>query len=238
MQYLVSKKVALKTILLPIIVFIFSLSMFWILKIDNKIDSYFLIYVLMSIAIYTFFIQNFKRYNLSSVLFITLWAFCMQTFSVYGIMHGVYSYESFYYFLLFFIIFYLLLLFDIKKANDVATNRNIYLTKLIHKVKIEKNGDYYIDDEQTTFNAKHNIPNGEINLTSFYTFIIVTVIGLPIILFGKFAVAIGLLSGRYFPDSNFIFFFAMFILGTLFFIMGITGFLTYLKLDLSEDEAK
>lgn len=237
MKYLVSNKVPLRTILFPIFLFIFLLSMVWILKIHNKIDFYFLVYMLIPIAIYTFFTQNFKRYNLSSFLFVTLWGFCMQILSVYGILDGVYNYESFYYFLLFFIIFYLLLLFDFKKANDIATNRNIYLTKLIHKVKIEKNGDYYIDEEKFTHSGRRNTPDDDMGLTSFYTYIIVTVLGLPIILFGKFAVAIGLLSARYFPNSDFIFFYASFILGTLFFIMGLVSFLTYLKLDLSNKES-
>lgn len=233
MKYLVSNKLPLKTILLPIVFICLLFSMVSIFK----IDFYFLIYMLIPIAIYTFFTQDFKRYNLSSFLFVTLWGFCMQILSVYGILDGVYNYESFYYYLLFFIIFYLLLLFDFKKANDIATNRNIYLTKLIHKVKIEKNGDYYIDDEKSTLDGRHNIPDDDMGLTSFYTFITVTVLGLPIILFGKFAVAIGLLSARYFPNSDFIFFYASFILGTLFFIMGLVDFLTYLKLDLSNKES-
>jgi hypothetical protein len=162
----------------------------------------------------------------------------MQLLSTYAILKSFQDQDEFYYFLLFFIIFYILLSFDLKKASQIATHRSDYLTKLIHKVKVNKEGIYYVDDEKSTLSGKDDIPNGEMNLTSFYTFIIVTIIALPLMLLGKFAIAIGILSARYFPNSHFILYGVLLMVGTIFFLGGLTGFLTYLKLDLSEDEEK
>jgi hypothetical protein len=217
---------------------LFLSLIFLFFKIEYDLNLFYILIPLITLHIYIFFIKSFKEYRIAFSLSMALMGFIMQSLSVWGTFQDYYSNETAYYLIGFFIIFYILLSFDLKKASQIATHRSDYLTKLIHKVKVNKEGIYYVDDEKSTLSGKDDIPNGEMNLTSFYTFIIVTIIALPLVILGKITIAIGIFSSRYFPDSNFIFFYAMFILGVLFFLMGLAVFLTYLKLDLSEDEEK
>ena len=136
------------------------------------------------------------------------------------------------------IFYYFLLFFDIKKVNKISRIKSVYLTKLIHKIKVEKDGDYYIDDERSTLDARHNIPDNKIVLTTLEPLMIIVFVAIFIVIFGRIAIGLGIFSEKYFPKSDLLFILPMLALGNMFFLMGISSFLTYLKLDLSEDEAK
>jgi hypothetical protein len=81
MKYLISNKLSVKTILFPATLFFFSLSIFWVLETDYKLNLYCLFYIFMPIPIYIFFIKDFKMYNLAIAFLTTLWALSMQLLS-------------------------------------------------------------------------------------------------------------------------------------------------------------
>ncbi len=109
MQYLVENKNKFITRISPIIVLVFLSLCFWMVKENTHINLYFVLYLLLPIAIYISFGKNFKGYMVSSHLWRTIFGFILQTIGVYGTLHVVYQYDSFYYFLLFFIYFLLLI---------------------------------------------------------------------------------------------------------------------------------
>jgi len=216
---------------------LFLLSLFFLfIKIKYNLNIFFLLIPFIILHIYIFFIKSFRGYKIAFSVSMAFMGFVLQTLSIWGIFQDYYNNETSYYLVGFFTVFYLLLFLDLKKVNRIATHRSAYLTKLIDKVKVKKDSVYYVDDEKSTLSGKDDIPDGEINLTSFYTFIIVTIIALPMILLGKLAIAAGILSARYFPNSHFILYGAMFTVGTIFFLGGATMLLTYLKLDLPEEK--
>jgi hypothetical protein len=230
MKYFIENKNKFKTVVSPIFIFLLLSLIFLFYKIDYHLNLFFLLFILIPIPIYTFFTKSFKGYSISFIILFTIFGLIMQTISIYGVLKSTYGHDIFYYFLLFFIIFYLLLIFDFRKANKLAINKSIYLSKLIDEKKVKKDRDYYIDDENfKPSGKKNNQADEEIGLTTFYTFIMATIVAIPIVIFGKLAIAFGIIAARYFPNSNFIIHSAFFMVGTIFFLLGISIFLTYLK---------
>ena len=213
------------------------LSLFFLfVQIEYHLNIFPILIFFIILHIYIFFTKSLSGYKVAFFLSMSFMGFILQTLSIWGIFQDYYNDKTAYYLIGVFTIFYLLLFLDLKKASQIATHKSVYLTQLIHKVKVKKEGIYYVDDEKSTLSGKDDIPGGEMNLTSFYTFIVVTMVALPIILLGKFAIAMGILSARYFPNSHFILYGAMCTVGTIFFLGGFTMLLTYLKLDLSEEK--
>ncbi len=109
MQYLVENRNKFILYYFPITVFLFLAGIFFLLEDDAHINLYFVLYLLIPIPIYIFFTKKFKNYYLSSMIFMALFGLIMHTVGVFGILHTMYKYDSFYYFLLFFIYFLLLI---------------------------------------------------------------------------------------------------------------------------------
>jgi len=238
MKYLVENKNKFITNM-SFIAPLFFLSLLFLFFQTNYNLFYILIFFII-VHIYIFFTKKFKNYRIAFSISITVWGLIMQTLGVLGIFKDYYRSETGYYLIGFFSIFYILWIVDIIKINKLSALQSKYFSNMIRKFRKEKDGNYYIDEEQFTKSIrKYKNPNEtNMKLTSFYTFVIVTIIALPIILLGKLAIAIGILSARYLPNSHFILYGSILFLGTLFFIMGVVGFLTYLKLDLSEEKDK
>lgn len=236
MKYLIENKNKFISKILFIVPLFFLSLIFLVSGIDYNL--FYILIVFIILQIYIFLTKNLKSYRIALSLLIIIWGFIMQTLAVWGTFHDYYSVETSYYLIWFFSIFYLLWIVDVIKINKLSTLQSQYFENMIKKFRKEKQGNYWIDEEQFTKSIRKYKNQNETNmrLTSFFTFIIVVVLVLPIIFLGKLTIAIGMLSQRYFSDSNFIFYGAMLFLGTMFFLMGLVGFLTYLKLDLSEDE--
>jgi hypothetical protein len=165
-----------------------------------------------------------------------LWGFVIQSLSIYGFL--IYANKNSIVYLLF-IIYYLLLILDISKGQKYAISQSKHYKKIIKISRKKVNNNYFVDEEIFMDNArKHTSSLYKNGVTSFYTGKIVMFIFFPFIILGKITIALGILSARYFPNSDFILYGAMLFVGTIFFLMGLTGFLTYLKLDLSEDKEK
>ena len=239
MKYLVENKNKFKTNLLPLLPIITFFSVCLFLQTEYHINLYVLSYMLLLIPIYTYFTNDFKKYNLSVSFLMILWGIIMQVTALWGTIENIYDKNIFYYFLLFFILcYYFILVSDIKKVNKISSLKSTYLTKLIHKIKVEKDGNYYIDDEKSTLDARHKIPDDNIVLVTIEPLLLVTVVSIFIVIFGRISIILGLFSGKYFPKSDLLFIFPALALGNMFFLMGLASFLTYLKLDLSEEKDK
>ncbi len=237
MQYLVENKNKFITRIFPIFSLLYLGLGIWLLKEDTHVNLYFLLYLLLPISIYIFFTKSYKGYIISSFLQLTVFGFISQMIGLYGTLHTVYPYDIFYYFLLFFIIFYLFFIVDLVKINKISKKSTIDGISKIKKVRIKRDGIYYIDmkDMLHNFKDKPSFSNNEIGFMSFYTIKIAIILGIPFILLGKFAVAFGIIAARYFPDSVLIPYTAFFILGAVFFPMTFLGLLSSLKLKLDDE---
>jgi hypothetical protein len=220
MKYFIANKNKAKSIILSIFPMVIFLSVYLFLRIEHNINLYALFCMLLLIPIYIYFTDEFKKYNLSVLLLMTLTGIVMQIAALWVTVENVYDKNIFYYFLLLSITFYyFLLFFDIKKANKISKIRSIYLAKLIHKIKVKKDENYYIDDEKSTLDARHNIPDDKIKFTTLEPLMLITVFAIFIAIFGRTAIALDIFTEKYFPKSDILFIFHALAIGNMFFLM-------------------
>ena len=239
MQYLVSNKIDFKIKVGPFLYYLFVFGALILLQDVSNINLYFLLSLLFINHIYIYFIKDFRKYQLGLMVMPLFSYTVIQIIALYVMLKVMYEYHTLYgnILLLLFMVFYYLFYLDFKIAKKLARENRNFIKKYTDKIKEKKESIYYIDEDKFIFGgAKHN--DISIGIGTFYTFKTAVIIGLPIILIGKIGIAAGMISARHLPQEDFIMAYVLFIFSVMMYFMMVFGFLTYLKLDLSEEKDK